>query len=77
MFKIIVVLVLQSDKLNKYNALFISTVISIDKYKYSYGRQYRQKNYNNHIIKLLTKNNQPDWDFMENYIKSLPYADRI
>lgn len=71
------VLVLQSDKLNKYNALFISTVISIDKYKYSYGRQYRQKDYNNHIIKLPTKNNQPDWDFMENYIKSLPYADRI
>ena len=28
-------------------------------------------------ILLPTKNNEPDWQFMEDYIKSLPYADRI
>ena len=26
---------------------------------------------------LVQLNDQPDWEFMESYIKSLPYADRI
>ena len=28
-------------------------------------------------IKLPTKDNKPNWEYMENYIKSLPYGDRI
>ena len=33
---------------------------------------------NSTIIKLpKDKNGQPNWDFMETYIKSLPYGDRL
>lgn len=30
------------------------------------------------IIKLpVNENDNPDWNYMENYIKSLPYGDRL
>ncbi|MBE5746268.1 MAG: hypothetical protein E7359_03170 [Clostridiales bacterium] len=71
------VLVLKSSKLNKYSGLFIATILKQDKYRNSYGRQYRQKDFNNHIVKLPSKNNKPDWEFMDNFIKALSYGDRI
>lgn len=64
--------------INKYAMLFINTIIEKDKYRYQYGRQYRQKNLKNHTIMLPAKHDgTPDWLFMENYIKQLPYADKI
>lgn len=64
-------------KMNKYIALFFVTLFNNECYKYSYGRKANQMKIKNTILKLPTKNNQPDWDYMENYIKSLPYGDRI
>lgn len=64
-------------KLNKYIALFFVTLFNNECYKYSYGRKSNQIKIRNTILKLPTKNNEPDWEFMEDYIKSLPYADRI
>lgn len=64
--------------LSKYVKLFLATVIGFDSYRYSYGRQYRQKDFKSHTIKLPAK---PDgtlnFAYMEDYIKSLPYGDRI
>ena len=72
------ILVLSNNELNKYSGLFIASVIEIDKYKFQYGRQYRQKNCMQHKIKLpVTNKNVPDWVFMENYIKSLPYSKNL
>ena len=65
-----------NKNLNKYNALFIVSVLDKERYKYSYGRKYGP-HLANSVIKLPTKNNLPDWQFMEDYIKALPYADRI
>jgi hypothetical protein len=63
---------------NRFNLLFLATVVSADKYRYAYGRQYRQKDFREHIIQLPTdENGQPDWKFMEHYVKSLRYSDRI
>ena len=62
--------------LNKFNGLFIVTILDLERYKYSYGRKYGP-HLANSTIKLPSNNNEPDWEFMENYIKSLPYADRI
>ncbi|MDR0551562.1 MAG: N-6 DNA methylase [Spirochaetaceae bacterium] len=63
---------------NKYVLLFMAAIIGADKYRYAYGRQYRQKNFREHKIKLpVGKNKIPDWQFMENYIKSLPYSEKI
>lgn len=68
-------------KQNKFNALFIATVVNQEKNKYAYGRQYRQKDFNNHFLKLPSKKingkYEPDWQYMENYIKNLPYGDLI
>ena len=63
--------------MNKYIAMFICTIMNFHNYKYTYGRKIIGTRYINDVIKLPVKNNQPDWEFMENYIKSLPYADRI
>ena len=63
---------------NRFNLLFLATVVSIDKYRYAYGRQYRQKDFREHVVQLPTdKDGKPDWKFMEHYVKSLPYSDRI
>ena len=69
--------------LSKYTKLFLVSILRIDKYRYQYGRQYRLKNFTNQMIKLPatlnahTNEYEPDWEYMENYIKSLPYGDRI
>ena len=73
------ILVLQNKKLNHFSGLFISSIISKDQYKCAYGRQYRQKTFAAHKIKLPAifndKNElEPDWQWMEDYIKTLPYS---
>lgn len=66
-------------KMNKYIALFIVTIINYDQnYRWNYGRQCRVGDTKKIIIKLPTTNdNKPDFNFMENYIKNLPYADLL
>ena len=73
------ILVIEPKKIiSKYCLLFIVTIINMDSYKYQYGRQYRQKNFNKHSVKLpIDKNGDPDWQFMEDYIKSLPYSSNL
>ena len=64
--------------MNKYNAMFIITVIKANKYRFSYGRKWTLEKMKDSIIKLPTvQPNVPDYDYMERYIKSLPYSDRI
>lgn len=50
--------------------LFICAVIMANKYKYSFGRQ-ANKTLPYITLKLPAKNNMPDWQFMESYMKSL------
>ena len=73
------ILVLTSKKpISRYVMLFISTVIEMEKYRYQYGRQYRQKNLKEHYLKLpVTKDGEPDYAFMDAFIKKLPYAEKI
>lgn len=62
---------------NKYIALFICAVLRQEKYRYSYGRKWALESMKSTIIKLPEKSGKPDWCYMENYMKSLPYGDRI
>lgn len=64
-------------KLNKYIALFLCTIINKEQYRFNYGRKCSQARMNKMKIKLPSKNGEPDWEFMENYIKSLPYSKSI
>lgn len=64
--------------INPYIALFLVTVFNMDQYKYSYGRKCSQGRIRNRIIKLpVDADGNPDWQFMEDYIKALPYGDRL
>ena len=65
-------------KLNQYIALFLVTILNKEQFRYSYGRKFNQTRINNTIIRLpIIKKDLPNWEFMENYIKSLPYSSNI
>ena len=59
--------------------LVIATVLEFEaRGRYSYGRKKRRDIITKQMIKLpADTNGNPDWQFMENYIKSLPYGDRL
>ncbi len=64
--------------INIYIAMFLITIMKQEKYRYGYGRKFSQKRLKNTKIKLpVNMNSDPDWDFMENYIKSLPYSSNL
>ena len=62
--------------LNEKIALFIVTIINFNEnYKWGYGRQCRVGDSKEIVIKLPAKDDDtPDWDFMEQYIKSWNHA---
>lgn len=58
--------------MNNLVALFLVTIIKNEQFKYSYGRAV----YSNEIARMEIKlpaleNGQPDWKYIENYMKSL------
>ena len=71
------IVVLRFPKLNKYLGLFLVNVLKQERFRYSYGRAFTMDLIEDTLVKLPNNNGSPDWVFMENYIKSLPYGDRI
>lgn len=64
--------------LNVYTGIFIATVINKNQYKYGYGRKFNQKRIKETLISLPANNlGEIDLEFIEKYMKSLPYSDRI
>jgi hypothetical protein len=62
-------------KLNKEIGLFLVTIIRKEKDKFNYGRKWNLERMKQSTIKLpTTPSGEPDFEFMENYIKSLPYS---
>ena len=67
---------LHNDHINFYMALFINTVMI--KEKEFYNRKPKNDKVYDTIIKLpVDSKGKPDWKFMEGYIKSLSYGDRL
>ncbi|WP_270851284.1 restriction endonuclease subunit S [Clostridium tertium] len=65
-------------KFNKYIGIFIKVVLEQNRYRYNYGRQIQLNAAKNVKIKLpVNTDGTPDWDFMEEYIKILPYSSCI
>jgi len=61
--------------MDKYTALFLTAILNKEQYRYNYGRKASQARLKQRSIKLpTTSSKNPDWDFMKNYIKSLPYS---
>lgn len=73
--------VIRADWLNKYTGLFVVTLLNKERYRYNYGRAYVMDKIKNTVLELPAKKQEdsyvPDWELMENYMKSLPYGDRL
>ena len=64
--------------LNPYIAMFLCSLIEKERYRWTYGRKWRPKRMPSSLIKLpVDSHGKPDWQFMEDYIKSLPYSANI
>ena len=72
------VIVRADNWMNKYTGLFITALLQGEQYKYSYGRAFLMERIKETILMLpVNSHDNPDWQFMEDYIKSLPYGDRL
>lgn len=64
-----------------YVYLFLRTILMANQYKYTYGRKVTEQNYMSETILLPAQTvmhlQTPDWDYMEEYMRSLPYSDRL
>lgn len=60
---------------NKYIGLFLVSLIQKEAFRFNYGRKWETNRMKESLIKLPVKSDgQPDFEFMENHIKSLPYS---
>lgn len=65
-------------ELNPYIGLFITTVIRKEKFRFNYGRKWHVDRMKTSIIKLpIMPDGNLDLEFMEKYIKGLPFSSAI
>lgn len=70
---------IRSPYLNPYVAMFICTILDMEVYRYNYGYARILEKIKKEKIKLPAIKNanseyEPDWQWMEDYIKGLPYS---
>lgn len=64
--------------MTKYSALFIISLIKMEKFRFNYGRKWNLDRMNVSTILLpVNADGNPDFKLMEKYIKSLPYSNSI
>lgn len=66
-----------NEHLNKYIGLFLVAVFDLERPKYSFGRKRRPHLPGSEVLLPTRCDGEPDWEYMESYIKSLPYGDCI
>lgn len=54
--------------------MFVATVIRHEKYRFGYGRKWHLGRMRETVIKLPSLNGEPDWNYMSNYMKGLPFS---
>lgn len=65
-------------KLNPAIAMFIASIIRLEKYRFNYGRKWHLERMEQSEIRLPIKSKgEPDWGLMERYIKALPFSSQI
>jgi len=65
-------------EIDPFIGLFIKTILQLEKYRYNYSRKMGTDRLNEFKIKLpKSTDGIPDWGFMRNYIKTLPYSSSI
>jgi len=73
------ILRIKKKTLNPFIAMFLLPLFNLEKTRFSYGRKWRIERMKKTKIKLPVndKNREPDWKFMEDYIKSLSYSSNL
>lgn len=73
------IIVIRADWLNVYTASFIISLLNMEKYRYPvFGRAFTKDLIKQTKLYLpITEEDKPDYDFMEAYIKSLPFSNKI
>ena len=72
------VLYLKDMVLNPFIAMFLITILRLEKYRFSYGVTGKKERLQKFTIKLPSDSwGNPDWKFMEDYIKSLPCSSNL
>lgn len=65
-------------EMNEYTAVFLITILNLEQYKYNYGRKCSQKRIKKSVIQLpINEKGNPNWKFMEAYVKSLAYSSSL
>ena len=72
----------RNSNLDSLTGIFLVTILDMERPKYSYGRSWTGDRLNNTKIKLPAVKNanggyEPDWSFMREYIKTIPYSELI
>ena len=73
------IIVIRAKWLNVYTAAFLITILNQEKYRYPvFGRPFSKDLIKKTQVYLPCKNDgSPDYQFMEDYIKSLPFSSKI
>lgn len=61
----------RNNKLNKYNGLFFTTLLDMNKSIYDYGYKRNDSRLKKETIIIPSNNEKPDYEYMENYTKSI------
>lgn len=65
-------------ELNLYMAMYLVTILNMEMFRYSFGRKRAQKRMKSSKIHLPCcldgDTKKPDFNFMERYVKTLPYS---
>lgn len=68
---------LYAEHLNSDNALFIVSILKLEKYRYSYNRAFNRKCIEMTKIKLpIDEEGKPNWNYMARYIRTLRERER-
>jgi len=65
-------------KLTPAIAMFLITIIRQEKYRFNYGRKWKlERMKHSYILLPVLQDGTPDWNFMEQYIKTLPFSSQL
>ena len=73
------IIVVRADWLNVYTANFLIALLNMEKFRYPvFGRAFlKDLIIETEVMLPIDDNGNPDYTFMEEYIKSLPYSGNI
>lgn len=71
-------ILVSQERPSAFAALFVCTIIYNERYRWNYGRKWVTSRLRESVIKLpATSTGDPDWNWMDRYVRSLPLASAV